>query len=281
MLQLVKTHMHLGRQDRQQLGMQHVFVASKLELSCLVVSLCILLQVHLDRHWLCIHSCQAYLALKVRSKLGCLEQNKAHAKCSEERYATNCKSSNDQQHPFIPRLYTQGKPALWNSVLEAEDHADDVEHFQDYLDPLDTEGTAEDDEDQQPAQHSMRNTSAQRAQQGASSSKEKEGQGADSSSEEEAAEPSQQQDDTSDSEEEETFRAGNQHLEPSPTRIRNQLPGPKGESHSGDVGPGVKLMGGYDMRKRYAFLFTCITLHFYLGCRQSQHSAPGQSCNDF
>ena len=194
-----------------------------------------------------------------------------------ERCAANCKSSNDQQYLFIPRLYTQGKPALWNSVLEAEDHADDVEHFQDYLDPLDTEGTAEDDEDQQPAQHSMRNTSAQRAQQGASSSKEKEVQGADISSEEEAAEPSQQQDDTSDSEEEEIIRAGNQVLEPSTNGIRNQLPGP----HAGDVGPGVKLMGGYDMRKRYAVLFTCITLHFYLGCRQSQHSAPGQSCNDF
>lgn len=175
-----------------------------------------------------------------------------------ERDAANCKSSNHQQHPFIPCLYTQGKPALWNSVLEAEDHADDVEHFQDYLDPLDTEGTAEDNDDQQPAQHSMRNTSAQRAQQGASSSKEKEVQKADSSSEEEAAEPSQQQDDTSDSEEEETLRAGNQDLEPSPNGIRNQLPGPEGESHAGDVGPGVKLMGGYDMRKRYAVLFTCM-----------------------
>ena len=36
--------------------------------------------------------------------------------------------------PAILLWHVQGKPALWNSVLEAEDHADDVEHFQDLPD---------------------------------------------------------------------------------------------------------------------------------------------------
>ena len=133
-------------------------------------------------------------------------------------------------------------------MLEAEDHADDVEHFQDYVDPRDPEGNAEDDEGQHPAQQSMRNTAAQRAQQ--SSSVEEEVKGADSSSEEEVPGPSQQQQqDSSDSEEEETLGAVNQDMEPS-TKGRSQMPGTKAESHAGDMGLGVKLMGGYDMRKR-------------------------------
>ena len=104
-------------------------------------------------------------------------------------------------------------------MLEVEDHADDVEHFQDYPDASDAENL----EDRQPAQQSM------------SPSSEEDGQEACSSSSEE---------------EEEIGAAESGDVAPSTSgrgRVSEVKRGPQGQE-----GPGVALMGGYDMRKRYA-----------------------------
>ena len=106
-------------------------------------------------------------------------------------------------------------------MLEVEDHADDVEHFQDYPDASDTENL----EDRQPAQQSTRSHSEGDGQEDRSSS---------SSSEEE----------------EKTDAAESGDVAPS-TSGRGRGSEAKG-GPQGQEGPGVALMGGYDMRKRYA-----------------------------
>lgn len=104
-------------------------------------------------------------------------------------------------------------------MLEVEDHADDVEHFQDYPDASDTENL----EDRHPTQHSMSPNSKDDGQQPHSSSSE---------------------------EEEETGAAESGDTAPLISgrgQVSEAKGGPKGQE-----GPGVALMGGYDMRKRYA-----------------------------
>lgn len=130
-------------------------------------------------------------------------------------------------------------------MLEAEDHADDVEHFQDLPDPLDTTPPAS-VESQQAAEHSAHSMLAEQGQ----NSREDEEEEAGMSSEEEELQSKAQHLTAQDSEDEEGVVDAD--MQPS-TSGRNQHNGAKNGSQN-NVGPGVGLMGGYDMRKRYTHL---------------------------
>lgn len=128
-------------------------------------------------------------------------------------------------------------------MLEAEDHADDVERFQDFPDASDAEA-------QPAAQQSPVSMTAQQAQQRSNLSKDSDAsQQPDTSSEEEEA--VQGNLDTSDSEEDaQTAQADDVDMRPSTSGRGDEAGGKRGpQDHAG---PGVSLMGVYDMRKRYA-----------------------------
>lgn len=118
----------------------------------------------------------------------------------------------------------QGKPALWNSILEPEDNADDVEHFRDIPDSP---------TDDSPPKSAKRQNAAD-------------------VDEAEAA-------GTEDDDEED----GEGDMEPS-TSGREGLPGVRGQMMgSAPAGALPHAPVGYDMRKRYALFCAglCYVLH--------------------
>lgn len=121
----------------------------------------------------------------------------------------------------------QGKPALWNSILQPEDNADDVEHFHDIPDSP-THGSPHESTDNQRTA-------------------------------EEQVEPA-----GSDEDEDEEDEEGD--MEPS-TSGREGLLGSRGPVQgSGPAGAAANAPVGYDMRKRCAVCssyFDCCMLHLY------------------
>ena len=112
----------------------------------------------------------------------------------------------------------QGKPALWNAILEPEDNADDVEHFQDIPDS--------------PTHDSLAHPAASQAE-------------AEAEAEAEAGAVGTDEDDDEEDQEGD--------MGPS-TSGQKELPGALGQLQgSGPAGPLQNGLVGYDMQKRYAF----------------------------
>lgn len=116
----------------------------------------------------------------------------------------------------------QGKPSLWNSILEAEDNEDDVERFQDLPDsPTHASGS----EAAQTAEAEGRNEDVRRSEHG--------------SSEEEAEGEEEQEDEEEDGDDGMgPSTSGRGHLEDGAGLLRQSAPAGTATT-------------GYDMRKRY------------------------------
>ena len=135
---------------------------------------------------------------------------------------------------FLCWFLVQGKPSLWNSILEPEDNADDIEHFEDAPEPL-TEAE-QSNSDLATAGPQSAAASAQQAQHGQVESR-------DHSLDDDEEEEEGEEDAEGDSQEEGEEQEGTEEVEEDRNKASSQelLNLGTGQSQPADA---------YDMRKR-------------------------------